>query len=198
MEGDDASTIRSLFADGEPRTVREVATGAGVDEGTAREGLADLVERGELDRKTVGRDAGVTVWYPTPTPGIEPDNGTDRSSGGATTGFELRAAEPSTATPTAGGDGSPSLETDLAGAVEELSVPGASEMMRSWRRDALLAAAEYVADCGRVRSTAIADAVYPGHRAGYDSSEEWWAFVADHLVDLPGIARDGDAWVYQG
>jgi hypothetical protein len=197
MEGDEASTIRSLFADGEPRTAREVATGVGVDEGTAREALASLVERDELDRKTVGDDAGVTVWYPTPTSGIEPDNGTGRSPGETTTEFELRGGGPSTARVTGAG-GPPRLEADLPGAVDELSVPGASEMMRSWRRDALLAAAECVADRGRVRSRAIHEAVYPGHSAGYDSSKEWWAFVAEYLAELPGIAREGDDWVYEG
>ncbi len=57
---------------------------------------------------------------------------------------------------------------------------------------------------GEVGAAELREAVFPDHDAGYDSAEEWWAFVAEHLASLPGVEqRDrhdgsgGSVWVYR-
>lgn len=201
MDGDENewSAIRRLFADGEPRTAAEVASATGVDERTATRLLSDLADVGELDRKTIG---GTVVWYSTAAPATDVGNGHGAAAGdsGGGSGFEFRGLGETVRTDPAGAEGdlaSP-VDADLEAALADASVPGASEMMRSWRRDALRAAAEYVAEHGGARSTEVVEAVYPGHRAGYESRDAWWEFVADRLAGLPGIARDGDRWEYRG
>jgi len=53
---------------------------------------------------------------------------------------------------------------------------------RSARRSTLSEAGEAGADEPR-------EEAYSDHSAGYDSADEWWAFVADHLASLPGVER---------
>lgn len=198
---DALSAVRDLFADGHPRTATEVATEVGVAESVASRALSDLVAAGELDRKTVGADGSVTVWFPTATRGTDAGNGREVNGGGGetTSAFELRGSLGSVGTDPAGGDPGVATTTrpDVDRAIADVDVPGASEMMRSWRRDALRAAALYVAEQGTVRSTRVIDAIYPGNPAGYERREDWWAFVAERLEGLPGVARNGDVWEFQ-
>jgi len=197
---DALSAVRDLFADGHPRTAGEVATEVGVAESVASRALSELVDASELDRKTVGTDPAVTVWFPTAIRGIDAGNGREvNGGGGATVTFELQGTAGSADSGAPGTD--PAVATaarpDLDRAVADLEVPGASEMMRSWRRDALRAAAGYLAEQGTVRSTRIIDAIYPGNPAGYERREDWWAFVSERLQKLPGVVRNGDVWEFQ-
>jgi len=88
---------------------------------------------------------------------------------------------------------------DLDAAVADLAVPGTSEMMRSWRRDAVRAAAEYVRDHRRASASEIRDAVFEVHPAGYDDVYVWWETVHPRLADLPGVQspdENGGVWRY--
>lgn len=92
--------------------------------------------------------------------------------------------------------GAASLDDRVDDALAELAVPGASELTRDWRRDAVRESVEYLRDAGRADATAVVDAVYPTHEAGYDSEEAWWGMVAPRLARLPGIddGEDGNPW----
>lgn len=89
---------------------------------------------------------------------------------------------------------------DLEARAEEtlaaLSVPGTSEMMRDWRRDAVRAAFEFVVGEGTVVESAFVEAVYPSHAAGYDDADDWWGMVAPRLAEVPGVSppTDGEVW----
>lgn len=88
------------------------------------------------------------------------------------------------------------LEDRVQEAVETLAVPGASEMMQSWRRDAVREAFEHLQTAGSADPSEIVDAVYATHEAGYDSEAAWWAMVAPRLGRLPGVdaGSDGEPW----
>jgi len=88
------------------------------------------------------------------------------------------------------------LEARVDEAIDELDVPGASEMMRNWRRDAVRGALEYLREAGAAEASSVVDAVYPTHAAGFDSEEAWWGMVAPRLERLPGVVAggDGDPW----
>jgi hypothetical protein len=88
------------------------------------------------------------------------------------------------------------LEARVDDAIDEMDVPGASEMMQSWRRDAVRAAFEHLREHGATEAAAVVDAVFATHAAGYDSEEAWWGMVAPRLGRLPGVdaGGDGDPW----
>lgn len=88
------------------------------------------------------------------------------------------------------------LEARVDDAIDELAVPGASEMMRDWRRDAVREAFEYLQETDAADASSVVDAVYPTHAAGFDSEEAWWGMVAPRLERLPGVVAggDGDPW----
>jgi len=104
--------------------------------------------------------------------------------------------------PPAGSDPSPPADDDpeeLGEIVAEMAVPGTSEMMRSWRRDAIREAAEYLREHRRATAAEIRDDVFETHPAGYDDPYVWWETVRPRLGDLPGVeppAEDGDGWRY--
>ncbi|SNZ16018.1 hypothetical protein SAMN06269185_2675 [Natronoarchaeum philippinense] len=174
----DETAVLAAFVDAAPMTVGEVATTTGLDADAARNALAALVERGALHRKTVsGVDVGerdrpmddereeydVELWY------LPADRLAD-------------------------GDVVVTLDDDRAveDALDELDFPGASELMRDWRRDAVRAAFEYLRERGPADADALAEAVYPAHSAGYADADAWLDCVAPRLAELPGVERDGD------
>jgi hypothetical protein len=93
------------------------------------------------------------------------------------------------------------LDERVADTIAGMDVPGASEMMQSWRRDAVREAFEYLQGEGRAPAAAIIDDVYPTHQAGYDDEQAWWAMVAPRLRGLPGVeppVEDGADWRFTG
>lgn len=92
-------------------------------------------------------------------------------------------------------DPEPDPEDDpaaLADVVAEMDVPGTSEMMRSWRRDAVREAAEFLAERRRATAGEIRESVFESHPAGYDDPYVWWETVRPRLADLPGVEPPGD------
>lgn len=83
-------------------------------------------------------------------------------------------------------------ERSLATAIDDLSVPGTSGMMRDWRRDAVRAAFDYLAAEGTVEEPSFREDVYPAQSAGYDDPENWWGMVRPRLKTLPGV--DAPTW----
>lgn len=85
-------------------------------------------------------------------------------------------------------------------ALEELSVEGEE-------REAVRAAFDRLSREGEAEAAELRENVYPDRDAGYDSADEWWAFVADRLASLPGVEQrdgsdssgdgDGAVWEYR-
>ncbi|WP_267640326.1 helix-turn-helix domain-containing protein [Haloarchaeobius amylolyticus] len=88
--------------------------------------------------------------------------------------------------PAEGADSSPEARAERV--IASLSVPGASEMMRDWRRDAVRAAYEFLREEGEATTENLVSSVYPAHSAGYNDEEPWWAMVAERLACLPGVS----------
>ncbi len=98
--------------------------------------------------------------------------------------------------PATDGDDGPE---DLEVLVAEMDVPGTSEMMRSWRRDAIRETAEFLADRRRATPAEIRESVFEAHPAGYDDPYVWWETVRPRLAELPGVeppGEDDDVWRY--
>lgn len=163
-----------VFSGIQPYTTREVAAAMNATEHTARTALEELYERGQVGRKEVrGEPATLTVWYRTRTSIADGD------------------AEPE----------SVDVDAIIADKLAEESVPGTSEMMRDWRRDAIRAAFDYLRDAGEVDTDEFLESVYPAHAAGYDDAETWWDVVRPRLMRLPGVvdpAWGEETWRYEG
>jgi len=174
----DEASVLAAFDDAAPLTAEEVASGVGLDAEATAAALDALVERGALRRKTVSgvdadarerprdearEDLDVDLWY---LP-------------------EDRLAD---------GDVVVTIDDDQAieDALDELAFPGASELMRDWRRDAVRAAYEYLRERGPADREALAEDVYPAHSAGYADAESWLDCVAPRLTELPGVERSDD------
>jgi hypothetical protein len=173
---EDETAVLGAFVDVAPRTAAEVAAETDLDPEAARAALDTLVERGALDRKQVsGVDVGarerpmadereeltVDLWY----------LAADRLEGGDVV-VTLDADRP------------------VEEALDEMEFPGASEMMRDWRRDAVHEAYEYLREQGPATRETLIDAVYPPHSAGYADADAWFDCVGPRLAELPGVERD--------
>ncbi|WP_135821008.1 transcriptional regulator [Halostella litorea] len=77
-------------------------------------------------------------------------------------------------------------------AVADLDVPGTSDMMRDWRRTAVRAAYDFLADEAPVEEPTFVEEVFPSHSAGYDDPDAWWGMVRPRLRTLPGV--DAPTW----
>jgi len=164
----------SVFSGPEPYTTREVAAAMNATEHTARTALEALRERGEVDSKEVrGEPATLTVWYRVRTRMDDPVE-------------ENEAVD---------------VDATVDEIIEEEGVPGTSEMMRDWRRDAIRAAFDYLREREEVLIEEFRTEVYPAHEAGFDDEEAWWDMVAPRLRQLPGVvnpAWGGETWRYEG
>jgi len=96
----------------------------------------------------------------------------------------------------------PEDEETVDEAVEEtvagMAVPGASEMMRDWRRDAVRATVEALREDGPMSAAEIREAVFGPHSAGFDDPQDWWAMLHPRLAQVPYVhPPDGDeGWTF--
>lgn len=161
-----AERIMAVFPDAGPRTTEEVAAAAGVTEHTAGNRLEDLVEEGRIGRRSLEVDgATITLWWLTAEEHVE------------------RASSPEPA----GGDGAGADHDAVEAALADLELPGASDLMREWRRDAVRAAYHALVERGPMADEEVVDAVYPSHQAGYSDRDRWWEMIALRLRALPGV-----------
>jgi hypothetical protein len=174
--------VLDAFVDGAPRTVDDVAIAANVDTDVARATLEALVEDGTLTRRSVSGvditerkaaeeadidlDAEIDLWS------LTPDELTEGQS------------DPATA------------EDRIDRRLERMTVPGASEMMQNWRRDAVRAAYERLdaLDGDELTPAALRDDLFGTHEAGFDTPEAWWDFVRPRLYRLPGVTVEDGCW----
>lgn len=173
---EDIADERALetFSGAEPLTTAEIAEEMNTTEHTARGKLEALASKGALESKILRQQtAPLTVWY-LPREAHAHDAHTDS---------EIE---------------NPQARADEL--IDSFDVPGASDMMQSWRRDAIQAAYDYLREHEKVRSGEFSENVYPSHSASYDGFEAWWTMVRGRLRQLPGVVGPtwgGETWCYQ-
>ncbi|WP_435348051.1 hypothetical protein [Haloarchaeobius sp. HRN-SO-5] len=164
------AVVLATFDSLAPRTATEVAEQTDVGREVAATVLDDLVDAGELDSKDLVDESDALRAYYLPAAHAGDGHGPEAAR-----------------------------EAAVQEAIAEMDVPGVSEMMQDWRRDALERAWEYLAENGTVSDREFKREVFPPHKAGYDTVEGWWSFVEPRLAQLPGVAGPGEAgttWEY--
>jgi len=173
---EDIADERALetFSGTEPLTTAEIAAEMNTTEHTARGKLEALASKGALESKVLREEtAPLTVWYLPREAHVE----------GASADEEIE---------------DPAERADEL--IESFDVPGTSEMMHNWRRDAIRAAYEYLREHEQVPAAEFREEVYPSHSASYDEPQAWWAMVRDQLKQLPGVVGPtwgGETWSYE-
>lgn len=85
-------------------------------------------------------------------------------------------------------------------AVEDVELPGSGVLVDE-RREAVLAAYDYLRENPRAKKADFQRDIYPEHRAGYESADGWWNAIQPALKQLPGIdppAEREHLWHYLG
>lgn len=190
LEADDPEIrerVRDAFVDAEPLSATEVAVAADLPEPAARDVLSALVDADELRHTEVrgvdirerkaAEEADVDLERPVelfrrPEPSLVEGTGIEDDPGGS--------------------DADP-IDRRLG----RMDVPGNSEMMRDWRRDAVRAAYEHLRDSGPAETADVRETVYPAHEAGFDDADAWWAFVRPRLARLPGVTTLQAEWTVE-
>jgi hypothetical protein len=182
-DGVDPDGVLVAFVDAAPRTAAEVAVAVDGPEDAVTDALAALEERGDL-RRTDAPAADADEW--------EAEDGPERGSEAVALWYlpaeTLRERVP---------EGITEADDDIDRALAEMSMPGASRMMRDWRRDAVRAVVEYLREDGPATAAGIRSAVYPPHSAGYDDPDAWWECVRPRLLSVPGVDREDGAWRFE-
>ncbi|GAB3689359.1 hypothetical protein GCM10028857_24600 [Salinarchaeum chitinilyticum] len=181
--------VRSAFVDAEPLRTAEVAVAADVPEPAARDALEELVAAGDLRHASV---RGVDIRQ---RKHAENDDTVDL--GAAIDVYHRPAADLVETVGTRDGSEMHADADPIARRLARMDVPGASEMMRDWKRDAVRAAREHLETAGPCAPDEIRDVVYPAHEAGFDDAESWWAFVRPRLARLPGVVVEQGAWTLE-
>lgn len=176
----DPDLLRAAFVDAAPRTVEDVAAATGVSLAAARSGLEALADSGTIERRSV---SGVDISARKAAEAADIDVETPIVL------YHLSAAEASSGTVDQSG-----ADDEIGRRLDRMTIPGASDLMRSWRRDAVRAAHDYLVTAGGEPPEEIRAEVYPGHEAGFDDPGSWWVFVRPRLYRLPGIVVDDGEW----
>jgi hypothetical protein len=86
------------------------------------------------------------------------------------------------------------------GLVEEVDLPGTGKTLEA-RRDALVAAYEYIRAHPEAKKSDFLKEVFPDHPAGFETAEGWWNAIQPALADLPGVdppEERGHIWHFLG
>jgi DNA-binding Lrp family transcriptional regulator len=94
-------------------------------------------------------------------------------------------------------DGRRSAATDAA---YEVELPGSGDILER-RREALLAAYDYLSSHPQAKKADFLRDVYPDHSAEFESAEGWWNAIQPALREMPGVdppKERGHIWHYLG
>lgn len=86
------------------------------------------------------------------------------------------------------------------GLVEEVDLPGTGKTLEA-RRDALVAAYEYLRQHPEAKKSDFLKEVFPDHPAGFETAEGWWNAIQPALAELPGVdppKERGHIWHFLG
>jgi hypothetical protein len=84
--------------------------------------------------------------------------------------------------------------------IEDIDLPGTGKTLQA-RREALLAAYEYLQDHPEAKKSDFLQDVFPDHPAEYQTAEGWWNAIQPALADLPGVdppEERGHIWHFLG
>ncbi|MFB6151263.1 MAG: ArsR family transcriptional regulator [Haloarculaceae archaeon] len=84
--------------------------------------------------------------------------------------------------------------------VEDVDLPGTGKTLEA-RREALLAAYEYLQEYPEAKKSDFLQEVFPEHPAGFETAEGWWNALQPALADLPGVdppEERGHIWHFLG
>jgi hypothetical protein len=88
----------------------------------------------------------------------------------------------------------------VADAARDAELPGSGEILER-RRQALLAAYDYLSEHPEAKKADFLRDVFPDHRAEFESAEGWWNAIQPALRELPGVdppKERGHIWHYLG
>jgi len=158
-----------------PLTANDVMEALSCSRRTAHDKLNDLVDQGLLETRKVG--ARSRVWW-VPITGADPDVG--------------RAVE--------AGTDSPERPFVVEQRVNEMELPGSGPRLEA-RREAILAAFDYLREHPTAKKSDFLEEVYPDCPAGFDTPEGWWNVVQQALKELPHVdppKERGHIWHFLG
>lgn len=156
---------------GRPLTADDVMEALDCSRRTAHNKLNELVEDGLIETRKIG--ARGRVWW------VPIDAETDRASDQVEMNAPPRA---------------------IQDAMDEIDLPGSGSTLEA-RRDALLAAYDYLIDNPSARKSDFLENVYPEHPAEFETDEGWWNAIQPALKDLPGVdppEERGHIWNFLG
>ncbi|WP_440765608.1 ArsR family transcriptional regulator [Natronorubrum sp. DTA7] len=160
---------------GRPLTADDVMEHLGCSRRTAHNKLNDLVEDGTLETRKVGA-RGRVWWVPMKAgPESDPEPATDRS-------------------------GAKTPPPAVREAMAAVDLPGSGPIVEA-RREALLAAYQYLIEHPSARKSDFLDNVYPDHPAGFETDEGWWNAIQPALKELPAVdppEERGHIWNFLG
>lgn len=99
-----------------------------------------------------------------------------------------------------GDEGTESRFETVRLAMEDVELPGTGETLQA-RREALLAAYDYLRDNPTAKKADFLREVFPDNPAGYETAEGWWNTIQPALKQLPGVdppEERGHIWHYLG
>lgn len=171
--------VLSVFEDRQdrarPLTANDVMEALDCSRRTAHDKLNELVEEGLLETRKVGARSRVW-WIPI--------------TGPATSGMAV--------------DEDNVVEEDRPLAVEqrvqEMELPGSGPRLQD-RRDAILAAFDYLRENPSAKKSDFLEDVYPEFSAGFDTPDGWWNVIQRALKELPHVdppQERGHIWHFLG
>ncbi|MFB6094820.1 MAG: ArsR family transcriptional regulator [Halodesulfurarchaeum sp.] len=158
-----------------PLTANDVMEALDCSRRTAHDKLNELVERGILETRKVGARSRVW-WIP-----IRRESTDSRE--------EDRAAAVREDRPLA-----------VEQRVQQMELPGSGPRLEE-RREAILAAFDYLREHPEAKKSDFLADVYPEHAAGFDTPEGWWNVVQRALKQLPHVdppKERGHIWHFLG
>lgn len=158
-----------------PLTANDVMEALDCSRRTAHDKLNQLVAEGVLETRKVG--ARSRVWW-IPITGIDTD-----------AGRRVAASQ-----------GSPERPFVVEQRVQEMELPGSGPRIEA-RREAILAAFDYLRERPTAKKSDFLADVYPEYKAGFDTPEGWWNVVQQALKELPHVEppkERGHIWHFLG
>ncbi|WP_222914135.1 helix-turn-helix domain-containing protein [Natrinema sp. SYSU A 869] len=170
-----AKAAREVFEErddfGRPLTADDIIESLDCSRRTAHNKLNTLVDEGILETRKIGA-SGRVWWVPIET-GTEP----------ASSRSDLEASP-----------------HPIQDAMDEIDLPGSGSTLEA-RRDALLAAYDYLITNPSARKSDFLENVYPDYPAEFETEEGWWNAIQPALKDLPGVdplEERGNIWTFLG
>lgn len=97
-------------------------------------------------------------------------------------------------------DVNPGAKPAVERLVHDIDLPGTGETLAA-RREALLAAYEYLQEHPQAKKSDFLQEVFPDYPAEYQTAEGWWNALQPALAQLPGVdppEERGHIWHYFG